>query len=243
MMFLAMSNSNPEEKVRFATDAELAYITAIEGYKKARELKPDSIEYWVWHAKSLSNLALLTGEDEHRASEAVDIASESITHSRNLIATYPDEIDSRECLAVSLTNKGELLYSQGNSQDALPLFREALKYYTGLARQVPAFLEFPWSEAMARSNLGATLAELGEENWDEAKELLIEAREIYEQLINKNPDNPELRKYDRKKRETIASPHRISGKVNPGFHESASHSRSALTLDHKIIASFCCRHR
>jgi serine/threonine-protein kinase len=194
---LALAHNNWANCLMRNNDGEGAdahYREAIGHIDAATRAHPAEALYRDWHARALSNLALLC-DKRKQPEEARRFSREAVAIARRLAADFPGEIDGRECLAVCLSNEGELVLNGGDLVASLPLFREALVLYEGLARQVPAYVEFPWGRAMAESNLGAALADGPPEGWDEAETLLRHADELYQELIKANPGNQELQVY------------------------------------------------
>jgi tetratricopeptide (TPR) repeat protein len=184
------------------SDADAHYREAIQHIDLAVKDQPGEIRYRDWHARALSNLALLCAQRKQPA-EARRYSAEAVAIARRLSADFPGEIDSRECLAVCLRNEGELALNSGDIAGSLAPFREALGLCEGLARQVPSYVEFPWNWAMAESNLGAALAAGPRQDWAEAEKLLRHADGLYQELTKANPDNQELQVYINENRQRL----------------------------------------
>lgn len=183
-------------------EADAHYREAIKHIAAAVKDEPGEIRYRDWHARALSNLALLC-DGRKQPAEAHRLSTEALTIARNLVADFPGEIDGRECLAVCLSNEGELALNSDNAAASLAPFREALALYEGLDRQVPSYVEFPWGWAMAESNLAAALAAGPRSDWAEAEKLLRHAGETYQKLTKANPGNQELQLYVNQNRERL----------------------------------------
>jgi hypothetical protein len=153
-------------------------------------------------ARAMSELALLYGQHK-QFPVARRYSAESVAIARRLSAASPGEIDSRECLAICLSNEGELARESGDVAGSLASFREALVLYEGLARQVPSHLEYPWCWAMAEMNLASALAAGPRRDWAEAEKLLRHADERYQGLTKANPGNQELQVYLKENRERL----------------------------------------
>jgi serine/threonine-protein kinase len=147
-----------------------------------------------WHARTLSNLALLYAE-MGRKEEARGASREAVAVARRLAADFRGEIDGRDCLATCLSNEGELQLGQADTTAALPVLGEAKELYEGLSRQVPASFEYRWGLAMAGSNVGAALAGGPRAGWPQAAEHYRRADTMYQELLKANPNNEELKLY------------------------------------------------
>ncbi len=185
-----------------ASEAETRYRAAIEQMDAAVKEEPGELRYRDWQARALSNLALLYAQQK-RNGEARRYSARAVSVARLLTDDFAGEIDTRECLAVCLTNEAELLLDAGKRTASLALYREALELYRGLAQQIPVYLEYRWGRAMAESNVGAALAAGPQTEWDEAEKHLKRAAELYEQLRQANPANKELEVYVNENRERL----------------------------------------
>ncbi len=106
------------------------------------------------------------------------------------------DLDYREALGVALTNWAEALEESGSPEAAIPLMERALAVYTGLADALASHREFPWSEAMAQTDLGNLLAIAGpRERYPEALELIRRARRWYDVAMERWPNEPEIVRY------------------------------------------------
>ena len=174
--------------------AESHYVIALANVDAALKIANES-QYRAWRVKLLSNLALLIGSKP----EGLKNAEDSVRAARQLMKEEPAEIDSRECLAVALTNEGLIVLSRGadKANDATNSLREALELYSGLAVQVPMNIEFTWGKAMAYSNLADALAANKPTlaNLNTAMEHLKSADTIYQAMLRVTPDNQELAYY------------------------------------------------
>jgi tetratricopeptide (TPR) repeat protein len=175
-------------------DADARYRAAIEQIAAAAKADPADRRYRDWQARALSNLALLCVQSQ-RPEEARQHSARAVTIARQLAADFAGEIDVRECLAVCLTNDAELRHNAGQREASLPLFREALELYRGLALQVPAYLEYRWGWAMSESNVGLALGDGPPAGWEQAEKHLRRSAELYEELRRANPANKELEVY------------------------------------------------
>ena len=174
--------------------AESHYISALTNVDAALKIANES-QYRAWRVKLLSNIALLNDSKP----EGLKYAEESVQAARQLMIDEPVDIDSRECLAVALTNEGQIVLRNrpDKAAEATNSLREALELYSGLAVQVPMNIEFTWGKAMAYSNLAdalaankPTLADL-----NTAMEYLKSADTIYQAMLRVTPNNQELAYY------------------------------------------------
>jgi serine/threonine-protein kinase len=181
------------------------YREGIAHFDALAKAQPAELGYRDWHARTLSNLALLYAEMGHKE-EARGASRDAVAVARRLAAAFPGEIDSRDCLATCLSNEGELRLGQPDAAAALPVLGEAKELYEGLSRQVPASFEYRWGRAMAESNVGAALASGPKEGWPQAAEHYRRADTMYQELRKANPDNEELKLYveeNRKRRQEL----------------------------------------
>jgi tetratricopeptide (TPR) repeat protein len=172
--------------------AERHYRASVDAFGRAARSLPTSRD---WQARTLSNLALFLGEDLHRPDEAIRLAEQAAGLARGLVRDFPEDLDSRECLASCLTNVADLRTPLGDVAAVRPLYFDALALYERLYLQVPDSAEFRWSVAMAASNLGHSLMSAPGEDIPKAAEHLQRADLLYRQLVEKSPENQELARY------------------------------------------------
>lgn len=158
---------------------ELHYRNALTHIKTALNMNPMDSQYRSWGVKILSNLALLTASKP----EGLGHAREAVRLARQLSTDYPDDIASREGLAVALTNEGGILLegADPNPSEAVAPLREALELYLALAAQVPMNTEFTWGSAMSHSNVADAIVATSStaEDLQTAMQHLKDANAIY----------------------------------------------------------------
>ncbi len=174
---------------------------ALTHFKKAAEridtvikLRPSEIVYRAWRAKLLSNLVDFF-QTSGKLDEAAPYAKQSVLFAQQLYDDLPKSVDSRECLAVCLTNSGLLALQTESPIDSLPEFEKALELYSSLYAQVPEYGEYKWGTAMAASNLAAVLMSGPRPGWADAKKHLDNAKFLYEELNKSMQQNADLKPY------------------------------------------------
>ena len=172
--------------------ADAHYRTAVEIFGRAGRMMPSCRD---WQARSLSNLALFVAESLKRPEEAAGLAQQAADLAGGLAREFPDELDSRECLASCLTNVGDIDLLLGRVEAARLGFNQALALYERLSLQVPENAEFRWSVAMAESNLGNCLMIAPGDDLARAGERLRRAEGVYVQLVKQSPENQDLANY------------------------------------------------
>lgn len=191
-----------------------AYERAIEILRVGAETDH---ECRVWLVKALTNrglhardLTVSTVLSLHR--EAVEYAEGYIVEVRDArLRSDPDvqgwlrfDLDYREGLGIALTNWAEALEESGSPEAAIPLMERALAVYADLANALASHREFPWSEAMAQTDLGNLLAIAGpRERYPEALELVSRARLWYDGALERWPDEPWLADYSLENEQAI----------------------------------------
>ena len=148
-----------------------------------------------WQARTLSNFALFTGENLQQPDQAVALAEEAAGLARGLVQDFPDDLDSRECLASCLTNVADLRLLRGEVVAVRPFYVDALALYGRLSLQVPENAEFRWSMAMAESNLGNSFLSPPDLDLAKAADHLQRAEILYRPLVEKSPENKDLADY------------------------------------------------
>ena len=148
-----------------------------------------------WQARTLGNLALFVEDAMQQPTKAIDFGRQAVAIAEALVKDFPKEIDSRECLASSLTNLGGLEMKHGDPTLAIPMLRESLALFEGLAAQVPSNFDFRWNVAMALSDLGQSQTIGPTPNSPEALKLLRRAEMLYKGLTADSPSNAELQRY------------------------------------------------
>jgi serine/threonine-protein kinase len=193
--------SNPAKAAR-------SYEQAAAEFSRLCDEAPQDGRARDWLVRSLSNLGLVL-ERAGRTEEALARHREAARRGRAFLAAVEEalktgrdvdrwaryELDHRESLGIALNNEGELLTRLGRRDEAERCLRDALPQYQELARRVPINPEYPWSVAMARTNLGVVLTEGAPGRWPEAEEHFIKASGWYEPTYKSNPAGQDLALY------------------------------------------------
>ncbi len=129
------------------------YLSALGHVENAIEMNPKDSQFLSWRVKLLSNLAIWNGS----VPAGMRFAKDALKAARELQAEYPDDLDTRESLAVALTNEGIILLEgpEPRPKESVAPLKESLELYVGLSTQVPKHTEFTWGVAMSNSNFGA----------------------------------------------------------------------------------------
>jgi tetratricopeptide (TPR) repeat protein len=217
-MIEGVERGKDEDRRRLHEKALERYRQAIRAAAALLEGGPSELRFGDWYARTLCNYALLVFSTEPKKgpgtteaqlreqeralkAEALRKTEEATAVARGLRKNFPDAPDGRECLAVCLTNLGEIRRELGDRDGALPVLQEAHDLYAGLQEQAPRSFEYRWGVAMAISNLGSVLAAGTPEERKRAAAHYQDADRLYKLLEKENPSNSELRTYARDNRE------------------------------------------
>ena len=176
------------------TEALVHFKKAVDRIDAVIKLRPSEIVYRAWRAKLLSNLVDFF-QTSGKLEEAAPYAKESVLFAQQLYDDFPKSVDSKECLAVCLTNSGLLALQTGSPINSLPEFEKALELYSSLYAQVPEYGEYKWGVAMAASNLAAVLISGPRSRWADAKKHLDYAKVLYEELNIAMGQNADFKPY------------------------------------------------
>jgi tetratricopeptide (TPR) repeat protein len=162
-----------------------AYAAAIDARKRLAEQSPDKMEFQRTLANTYMNIGLVQKEKEGDRTEARKSMEQAQAIRNKLLAAGQHDTKLRRDFAMGCFNLA-MLASAGNDVDAAEAALEnARQLFTALVKDAPSDIDASYVLAVCCRKQADILCD--KKRYDEALSLYTQAREVLEQLAEKNP--------------------------------------------------------
>jgi len=147
---------------------------------------PHDVEYKDSLATSYSELGSVY-QDQENLDQALNCYLEEMKIIKELANNNPDNVEYKDRLATSYSELGSIYQDQENLDQALNCYLEEMKIIKELANNNPDNVEYKNNLAMSYANVASTSSD------EDAKKYHIRAKEIWELLNEKMPQDDDYR--------------------------------------------------